>query len=56
MTTEELLTPRYIIIADYPNNFFGKVGDIITPSSFECEADFYDWELDKYPHLFKELH
>jgi len=18
--------------------------------------DFYDWELDKYPHLFKELH
>ena len=56
MTKEELLIPRYLIIADYPNNFFGKIGDIITPSSFESEDDFYDWELDKYPHLFKELH
>lgn len=56
MTTEELLIPRYEIIADYPNNSFGKVGDIITPQSFESEDDFYDWELDKYPHLFRSLH
>lgn len=56
MTTEELLIPRYEVIADYPNNTFGKIGDIITPQSFESEDDFYDWELDKYPHLFRSLH
>ena len=56
MTTEELLIPRYEVIADYPNNFFGKIGDIITPQSFESEDDFYDWELDKYPYLFRKLY
>jgi len=56
MTTEELLIPRYEVIADYPNNTFGKIGDIITPQSFESEDDFYDWELGKYPHLFRSLH
>ena len=56
MTIEELLIPRYEVIADYPNNTFGKIGDIITLQSFESEDDFYDWELNKYPHLFRSLH
>lgn len=55
MTTEELLVPRYLIINDYPNNTFGKIGDIITPQSFESEDNFYDWKLNEYPHLFHEL-
>lgn len=29
MNAEELMKPRFLIIADYPNNDLGKVGEIL---------------------------
>lgn len=62
MTTEELLKPRYKVIADWPDNLF-NLGDIL------IESDIVeDWvqtdnflhglnksSVDKYPHLFCRL-
>lgn len=53
---EDLLKPRFEIIADYPNNDFGKVGTIIDR----------DWRLEggnnsgiakisDYPNIFRKL-
>lgn len=64
LSTEELLKPRYMIMADYPGNRI-KVGSILQSSSNNmietlvfCIAD-QDWvkseELDKYPHLFRPM-
>lgn len=47
MTTEELLKPRYKVIAEYPQSYL-KVGDIF-------EADNVTKFMANYPHLFKPL-
>jgi len=56
MTVEELLAPRYKVIADYPGNLW-DVGTLL-PSEYHAIKElspnmiaFYD----KYPHLFRKL-
>ena len=58
MTAAELMKPRFEIIADYPNNEFGKVGDILDrdwghyPNGEEFEPE---WKISDYPHLFRKM-
>jgi hypothetical protein len=57
MTPEELLKPRYKVIADYPGNEW-KVGDILDRDwgwDGDDESGFKHHVSD-YPHLFKKLH
>ena len=59
MTPEELLKPRYKVIATYPNCYW-SVGKILTMDKdehFEISSDeFYDINyIDAFPHLFKRL-
>ena len=49
MTPEQLLQPRYLVIADYPSSN-NEVGDTIDYPTKEMCAFF-----DKYPHLFRRL-
>lgn len=61
MTPEQLLQPRYEVIADYPNSTF-YIGQIIT---FEPKDPTDGWELadiadnkricPAYPNIFKRL-
>jgi hypothetical protein len=48
MTPEDLLKPRYKVVADYPDSIF-KIGGIL----IQGEKDLT--EAAKYPHLFKKL-
>lgn len=58
MTAAELMKPRFEIIVDYPNNEFGKVGDILGrdwghyPNGEEFEPK---WKISDYPHLFRKM-
>lgn len=71
MKTDELLKPRYKVIADYPNSK-GNVGDILYQYIFETsETGLYTFvsnlesplsgynikpsDIDKYPHLFRKM-
>lgn len=65
MTTEQLLKPRYEVIADYPFNPY-QIGDLvenIADTSVFLYARIKDVDhlsssseiLDKYPHLFRKL-
>jgi hypothetical protein len=57
MTSEELQTPRYKVIADYPHSPY-KIGDIITFDQrlwINSDYKLADKSIDKYPHLFKKL-
>lgn len=57
MTTEELLKPRYKVIAGYPNSEF-EVGEIFPdcePDLAEGFKDFTIKEMAKYPHLFRRM-
>ena len=64
MTTKELLTPRYEVIADYPNSDFGveciiqlKTIHPYSGYSFILGNTVYsDSFFSKYPHLFRPLH
>lgn len=47
LTPEELLRPRYKVIADYPSTFW-SIGDIIDPEELHTQ-------FEKYPHLFQKL-
>lgn len=49
MTTEELLKPRYKVIADYPFNKIAPVGEIISGDKLPM------WDVREFPHLFKKL-
>lgn len=52
MTTEELLKPRYKVIASYPNN------EVLVGTKFYKESEsffFPGTDVDKYPHLFRKL-
>jgi hypothetical protein len=63
MSTEELLKPRYKVIADWPMNHFYEVDDIIEmklmPNGkyWNGEDSYYltEKEMEKHPHLFKKL-
>lgn len=50
MSIEDLMKPRYKVIADYPNSCY-RVGVIIDKYIRPVTADFYD----KFPHLFQKL-
>jgi|ERR1044072_619177 hypothetical protein len=67
--SNDLLKPRYKVIADYPGNAY-KLGDIITFVEDGCSELIANYsavngdrtrlmvakkEFDKYPHLFKKL-
>lgn len=62
MTKQDLLKPRYLITADYPNSTF-PVGEIIVEKSrlrnkwFETEKSFINRIVNpyKYPAIFKPL-
>lgn len=60
MTNEELLVPRYLVIADYPANCSHKVGSIFSDNGKSMVTDqngrplfICDW--DKFPHIFKPI-
>ena len=48
MTTEQLMQPRYEVIADYPNSIIPK-GNIVD------DLLLFKIEFEKYPHLFRKL-
>ena len=64
MTPEELMKPRYKVVADYPGNVF-EIGSVITFLKQIKEGQILIWaykdrtvtfsSFDKYPHLFKPL-
>ena len=48
MTVEELLMPRYKVIADYPGmDDSYEIGEVLKPA--------YTGIVDAYPHLFRKL-
>lgn len=61
MTTEQLLVPRFKVIAAYPGSkHYYKVGDILTDNGKDAVTNqkgdavpYGDWA--QYPHLFKKL-
>jgi len=57
MTTEELMKPRYKVIADYPKSLY-HVGDILNAGGSGEDCIYCDREGPRfrhYPHLFKPL-
>lgn len=56
LSVDELLKPRYKVIADYPNASF-KVGSVWETDIAVHYAQMSDeLDFDKYPHLFQKLH
>lgn len=53
MTAEELLKPRFEVIADYPNYIF-DVGEIIETERAYRPVSFAK-NLEEFPHLFRKL-
>lgn len=58
MSTEELLKPRYKVIADYPKSLY-NVGDILnagwrSEDCIYCDTEGPRWR--HFPHLFKKLY
>lgn len=62
MSVEELLKPRYKVIAEWPESTF-EIGQIITKSDLvedwlQTDNFLHGFKLsavEKYPHLFKKL-
>src|SRR4051812_40933853 len=57
MSPEELLKPRYKVIADYPKSLY-YVGDIINAGTTSEDCIYCDREgprMRHYPHLFEPL-
>jgi hypothetical protein len=54
MTTEELLNPRYKVIAAYPSCPF-QVGTILNPVDVKTLCGDFPQFLGYYPHLFKKV-
>lgn len=57
MSNEELMKPRYKVIADYPKSLY-HVGDILnggwgSEDCIYCDTDGPRWR--HYPHLFRPL-
>ena len=59
MTPEQLMQPRFKVIADYPDNHRWNVGTILDrdwsryPGDDETKEPI--WKISDFPHLFKEL-
>lgn len=59
MEAKELLKPRFELIAEFPNNHYGKVGTILDrdwakyPNDDETEKAI--WRISDFPHLFRKL-
>lgn len=54
MSVEELLKPRYKVIADYPSlGSAAKFGSIIEGEYVLDRGEWYP--MEKYPHIFKSL-
>jgi len=54
MTTEELLKPRYKVIADYPNSVH-KIGSIILTEDYAPFDRIKYYRCADYHHLFRKL-
>jgi len=59
MNTKQLLEPRFLVIADFPDSDF-KVGEIEDRDwekyvNGEDETDGILWKISDFPHLFKKL-
>jgi len=54
MTNEELLIPRWKVIADYPGSLY-KVGYIINEADNIEGRTFFTTTVHKYPHIFRAL-
>jgi hypothetical protein len=55
MTKEELLKPRYIVIAHFPYSGY-KIGDIICGNIFQLyNEDYIKHECASYPALFNSI-
>lgn len=62
MTIEELLIPRWKVIAEYPNSIF-DVGNILVNNSTQNEYEYISWKdygkdvyyPNDYPTIFKKL-
>ena len=56
MNSEQLLNPRFEIIADYPESW-RKVGDVLECPNFDNDFTKKYWieANEKYPHLFREM-
>ena len=50
MTAAELMTPRYVVIADYPGNVL-EIGSIVEVYPGKTQLEF----IEKYPHLFRKM-
>jgi hypothetical protein len=59
MKAEELMKPRFEIIANYPDNDFGKVGEILDRDWCKYingnEEEGIEWKISDFPHLFRKL-
>jgi hypothetical protein len=55
MTIEDLMQPRYKVIADYPGNTIYEVGHIIISRQGLVYCDPNGAKFSDYPHLFKRL-
>jgi hypothetical protein len=59
MKENELLKPRFEVIADYPNNQFGKIGTILDRNWAEYPNDNENekpiWRISDFPNLFRKL-
>lgn len=56
LTVEDLMKPRYKVIADFPGNQW-KVGQILLKNDKVFKGDGYseEYKLEHFPHLFKKL-
>lgn len=59
MSAEELMKSRFEVIADFPNNDFGKVGEILDRNWCKYiednEEGGVEWSISDFPHLFRKL-
>lgn len=56
MTAEELMNPRFEVIADYPSNQI-EIGAVLNCPNYDNDFTKKHWvEMnEKYPHLFRKL-
>ena len=54
MSIEDLLKPRYKVIAEYPDSSY-TVGHIIHEADNLEGATFFTKRVHKYPHIFQKL-
>lgn len=60
MTVEQLMQPRYKVIADYPSNTEHTIGETLYADKdgiFWCYSETGRWRIhpEQYPHIFRKL-